>query len=595
MNKKKLNNVTDKKNILKFIFTYFKKYKKRLFLILLSVIFITIISVITPIMGKKLFDLGIIQMNMKNVLTYILVITILFLLEQVISFLQFTQYEYINKDIGYRLLEEAFGHSINLKVSYYKDNNFSKVINNTYSDINHISRVMNASIIQSIVSLFKIMGGIVGLALINWKLMLFIIVIIPLNLIISGVIAKHRRKTFKLLIKSNEKFAIWFNETLNGIEIVKMWNLRRRKLSEFSELQREVVKNGTKIDYIDEIGQRVMQFVNHSFNYGLIILGAIFISNNELTIGGLYAFIAYSEYVIRPIEIISALVGKISSSIPSFKRYLEFFNNETEDISVKDKKIIGPNDNVDNISFENVTLKYMEEQNVINNISFSIQAGEKVGFVGLNGSGKSSIINLLLRFYETNRGSIKLNDIDIRELNLEGYRELFAVMNQQVFLFNNSIKYNIDINNELDKNKLNKYLRMSQLDDLISNLPEGIDTSVGYNGTKLSGGEKQKIALARTLSKDGKILILDEATASFDFKSEHTFNKFISNTNLYDIIIVITHRLEILKTLDKIFILEGGKLLDCGSFKELELKGIDIETKLLNSKGGYLNDNIKNI
>lgn len=569
------------KDIISFVYKQLKDFKLRIFLILITIVFITLIGIITPLYGEKLFDEGIMKSNSQNIIHYILIISGLFLLDQIIQFIQFTQYEYINRMVPYNLLEKAFKHSLDLKISYYRDNSFYKVINNTFSDIGHISKVTNANIIQSVASLFKIIGGIIGLAIINWRMMLFTISIIPLSLIITNLFSIINRKHFKRLIKANEDFNMWFNETLNGVELVKLWNLKKRKYMEFEKKQKEVLKQSRKIEYLDNINTIVGSGVSFLMNYGLIYLGALFIMKDKLTIGGLYAFISYSSLVIQPMEIISDLIGRLSSSLPSFERYTNYFQNEIEELNNKNmlrSESIMP---VNKICFDKVNFNYTAEKQILKSMSFTVNRGEKVAFIGLNGSGKSSILNLLLRLYEPNDGRILLDNVNINDLDLESYRDLFSVMNQRVYLMNDSIKNNIDIYHDLTNTEIDEFVKIATLTDYLDTLPEGVNSNVGYNGTKLSGGEKQKIALARCLGKKSNILILDEATSNFDIKAEHLFNEYVYNTTRYDFVFVVTHRLDILKKLDRIFVIENGKIIEEGSYNELSEKGINIKELLL--------------
>ncbi len=572
------------REIVAFIYEQLKEYKVRILVILFTIVFITIIGIITPLYGERLFDEGIIKKDIHQSIYYILIILGLFLVEQIIQFIQFTQYEYINRMVPYKLLKRAFQHSLDLKISYYKDNGFYKVINNTFADIDHISQVTNASIIQSIISLFKIIGGIIGLAIINWRMMLFTISIVPISLITSRFFSKIKRKYFSNFLKANEEFNMWFNETLNGVELVKLWNLKKKKYEEFEIKQSVVMQQNKKIEYLDNENTIVASCITFMLNYGLILLGTVFIIQDKLTIGGLYAFISYSGLVIQPMEIISGVIGQLSSSIPAFERYINFFLNEAEDTETRNKVKIDRADDIGRISFENADFCYTNEKYTLKNLSFTVNKGEKVAFIGLNGSGKSTILYLLLRMYDPNSGNILFDGVNIKDIELESYRDLFSVMSQRIYLLNDSIRNNIDIYHELTGNEIDELVNITDLKSYITTLPDGIDSNVGYNGTKLSGGEKQKIALARSFGKKSKILILDEATSSFDVKAESLLNDYIQRTKKYDYVFIVTHRLEILKNVDKIFVIENGEIIETGSYFELYDKGIEIEKLLLKEK-----------
>jgi len=462
---------------------------------------------------------------------------------------------------------KAIDHSLHLKVAYHKNNNFAKVINNVYSDISNITHIVNANILQAVVSIFKITGGLIGLILINWRLTIFVIAIVPLQVLIRNFIAIKRRKHFAVYMKLQEKFSIWFSETFMSIELIKLWNLQKKRKQQFNVLQKDIMQVEKRMAYVDNYSNMSSQTLSTTLQHVLNLLGAILIFGNELTIGGLFAFTAYSMYVMQPITFLAEISYQFSSTIPAFKRFMEYFDNELENldgISIEDAF-----DEVKSLSFSGVAFGYDEKEMILKSIDFTIRKGEKVAFVGANGSGKSTIANLLLRFFDPSAGSIKLNDIDIHKLNLNEYRNLFSVMNQRSTLFDDTIRNNIDILDELSDEQIYEYLGLATASDFVDLLPEELDTTVGFAGTKLSGGERQKIALTRTLSKKGKIMILDEATANFDLRSENKLNEYIIQSDFYDMVIVISHREDILKELDKIFIVNDGVITDIGSFNEL--------------------------
>lgn len=574
------------REIFRFIYDQLKEFKLRILVIIMTMIFITFIGVITPLFGQKLFDEGILNGDYQRVLHYIVLIAGLFLLEQGIQFLQFTQYEYINRIIPYQLLKKAFQHSLDLKISYYRDNSFYKAINNMFSDMNYLSQIANADMIQTFVSIFKIIGGMIGLAIINWKMMLLTICIIPVSLLLSHFFSAKKRKCFQDLLGENEKFSMWFSETLNGVELIKLWNLKKRKCQEFERCQQDVMKQNRKMAYLDNANGIADSGISFLLNYGLILLGAFYMMRGSLTVGGLYAFISYSALIIQPMELIAGVVGRLLSSMPSFERYMSYFRNDTEDNDSENKLILSDVMPIEKIVFDQVDFGYTEEIKLLKQISFSVHKGEKAAFIGLNGSGKSSILSLLLRLYEPDRGRILFGDVDINRIRLDEYRELFSVMTQHAHLLNDTIKNNINIREELSEEEIGQAAEIVMLKEYLAGLPDGMDTKVGYNGSKLSGGERQRIALARSLGKICRILVLDEATANFDLKVEQSFHEYIRNTERYDFIFIVTHRLDILKDMDRIFVLENGEIVESGSYQELIDKGIDIRELLLREENG---------
>ena len=570
-----------RKEIFRFICEQLSAFKLRVLIIFISILFITGIGVVTPLFGQKLFDEGILRGDFQRILYYTAMIAGLFFTEQILSFLQFTQYEWINRSIPYRLLERAFRHSLDLKMSYYQDNSFYKVINNTFADINHISQVTNADLIQTLMGVFKIAGGMIGLAVINWKMMLMTVCIIPVSLLISHLFSAQKRKHFQKLMGAGEAFSMWFSETLSGVEFVKLWNLKKQKYREFEKYQQAVVRQNRKMEYLDHANRMIDACVSFVLNYGLILTGALFIMKGSLTVGGLYAFLSYSSLIIQPAQMIAEIAGRLSGSMPSFERYLEYFRNETEDLETKDKCKVSEIMPLERITFEKVDFGYTEKKQILKQVSFTVHRGEKAAFVGLNGSGKSTILSLLLRLFEPQHGRILFGDTDISCIELEEYRGLFGVMTQHAYLMNDSIRNNIDIYGEMADEQIGQAAEVVTLNEYLSSLPEGLSTNVGYNGSKVSGGERQKIALARTLGKTCRILVMDEASSNFDLKAEEAFREYIRDSKRYDFVFVVTHRLEMVQDMDRIFIMEEGEIVESGSYQELTGRGIDIRELLL--------------
>lgn len=570
-----------RKEIFRFICEQLSAFKLRVLIIFISILFITGIGVVTPLFGQKLFDEGILRGDFQRILYYTAMIAGLFFTEQILSFLQFTQYEWINRSIPYRLLERAFRHSLDLKMSYYQDNSFYKVINNTFADINHISQVTNADLIQTLMGVFKIAGGMIGLAVINWKMMLMTVCIIPVSLLISHLFSAQKRKHFQKLMGAGEAFSMWFSETLSGVEFVKLWNLKKQKYREFEKYQQAVVRQNSKMEYLDHANRMIDACVSFVLNYGLILTGALFIMKGSLTVGGLYAFLSYSSLIIQPAQMIAEIAGRLSGSMPSFERYLEYFRNETEDLETKDKCKVSEIMPLERITFEKVDFGYTEKKQILKQVSFTVHRGEKAAFVGLNGSGKSTILSLLLRLFEPQHGRILFGDTDISCIELEEYRGLFGVMTQHAYLMNDSIRNNIDIYGEMADEQIGQAAEVVTLNEYLSSLPEGLSTNVGYNGSKVSGGERQKIALARTLGKTCRILVMDEASSNFDLKAEEAFREYIRDSKRYDFVFVVTHRLEMVQDMDRIFIMEEGEIVESGSYQELTGRGIDIRELLL--------------
>lgn len=322
----------------------------------------------------------------------------------------------------------------------------------------------------------------------------------------------------------------------------------------------------TSLDLLLKQGSEKILFVI------IYIIGAQQIWSGELTLGTLMAFIQYAGSILRPIDVITALKIVFANIIPSTRDYMEFMDMEEEDL--QNGRIV--NKTPEKIIFNKIHFSY-DRQEILRDFNLVLNKKEKVALVGLNGSGKSTLINLLLRYYQPQQGEILFDEINIEDYSLSDYREKFSIMRQNVFLFNATIQDNIYMFK--NKNHIKKY-PFSDVLDFVESLPEQEKTSVGFDGTQLSGGEKQRVALARCLQRDAGILILDEATSNCDVAMENVFIKTIRE-DAHDFLICITHNYKILEEFDRIILLKDGRIFADGTFEEVEPQIQGLEGNIL--------------
>lgn len=557
--------------LIKNIYLLLKNYKSHIIISLLCTIVVTVISILMPNLSQHLMDNGIIEQNMHNTVTYIVIIISLTLIEQATSASQSLIHTHIQNSLYRDLSVSAFSHTIKMKMQYLKNNNFSQIISSISYDVQNIAQVADRDFLVLVIQIFKVIGGVIGLTLIHWKLAIIILMMIPLKFIIVNYLTKLKKKVFEHLLEQNQKFSFWYGDTLNGINEVKLWGLYRKKEKEFLSYINKRIKLESERAMLDEVNQfSGLTLENIVFNL-LYIVGLYFIMGDQLTIGGLFAFIMYSSLVIEPVTLLINIKYQLANIIPSLQNYIDFLNIEEEQCEDLSNEIIAKFSTPKHIHFENVSLAY-EEEPILRNLTLDFYKGEKIAFIGSNGSGKTSLINLLLRFYEPTNGTIYMDGVNIQQLDLLQYRQHFSVMLQHVFLFNSSLRDNLIMRSEsdhFDHKTINNKVIISDLLQFANRFPDQLDTIVGNNGTKLSGGERQKLGLARVMLKPGKILILDEATASYDAESEQLFNQFIDKCTDYDYVFVITHRPEILKAMDKIVVIEKGDVIQVGKYEEI--------------------------
>ncbi len=561
--------------IIKRVLSLLKPYTKKIVGIIICIIISAGIGLIMPLISRTMMDEGLLKSDFALVVYLSLFTLLLLIIEQGISIIETKYLSYIHSVMNFTLSKMAFKKSLKLNMDYFKNANFMEIMSNINMDAGNISRISDRSTFFIIAQVFRLIGGMAGLLLINWKLTILVTIIIPPRYILVKYFARKRRKMLEEYIEHNREFSSWYGDTMAGIKEVKLWGLDQIKIGEYIRKRKKLVKFEIKLALLDKFNEFSEAAAARIMSNALYIIGTYMIFfPGSLTIGGLMAFITYSSYVTNPIYAILNIGYSFSNIIPSAKRYFEFLDMKSEAELEGDNKIrIYSSDKVvGNISFENVSFAYKEGENVLNNISFEVRKGEKIAIVGSNGSGKSTIINLILRFCNASKGRILLDGINIEDIKLKDYRSLISIVSQEFYLFNTDIKKNIALNSRASEEEIYRASRKSGADKFITALQDKYSTNVGNNGMRLSGGERQKVAMARAFVKNSKLLILDEATSNYDYESEYQVNQLLGNEFNDKAIIVITHKPDILKQMDKVILLSNGKIKDIGTHEELYTK-----------------------
>ncbi len=552
----------DEKKLIWDIFGLYKPYKKRIFIIITCILISSCISMIIPQISKDLMDKGFIPGNIQVVIKLSALTLLLVLTDQAIGMLETSNQAYLNTIIPYNLSKKAFKHTMNLKIQYFSNVGETELMNNINTDVANISKITDQNTFFIITSVFKVFGGLTGLLLIDYKLTLLVVIMLPFRYFIVRYLAKVRKKGVENFIQANEDYSAWYGDTLGGVKEIKLWGLKRAKCGQFIKKQRNIIKLSIKLSLINKANMFSESVMFQLIISILYITGAYMISSKSFTVGGMFAFVTYSASVMAPISAILNIGYSFSDILPSAKRLFGFLNMEGEQIG--GEKVRDPEDIQGSIKFKNVSFSYKQKEHALNGISFEIKPREKVAIIGTNGSGKSTLINILLRFYQPDEGEIFIDNERIDKYDLENYRSLIAVVSQDFYLFNTSVEENMFFTaRELERSRLNEF---------IHKLPEGYKSKVGKNGSMLSGGQKQKIALLRAFAKNARVLIMDEATSFLDSESEEQTNSFLLDKCRDKTIIFVTHRYDILKRMDRIVFLDEGRINDSGTHEELILR-----------------------
>lgn len=382
--------------------------------------------------------------------------------------------------------------------------------------------------------------------------------------------AKKQKSIMDEFIIRNQKYARWFGDTAGGVKEVKLFNVLDKKHNEFVHNQNEIIEKQKQMNMLNQWNAIIDTIMVEVLSTLLYIIGANLVFDFQLSVGSVFAFITYSAYVTGPISAILNIGYLLSGIIPSTKRYYDFMDLQEEDDS---GELIAPD--FGELALKNIFFGYEADKPILVDINIDFPTGSKTALIGRNGSGKTTIINLLTRLYVPINGKILLNGIDISMISLQEYRNMVSVVSQQIYLFNDTIRNNICLYKQVDDAVIEEACKDSGLEDFIKDV--SLDYVVGQNGARLSGGQKQKIALARALIHDKPIIIFDEATSNTDAYSEQQINGLLNTKLKENTVIVITHKKEILSEVDQIVVLKEGVVTDIGKYDELIDKNSELK------------------
>lgn len=545
------------KHLLRRTLCYLLPYKREFLVVGLTLVLSTVIGFLQPLVIQRITDSGMMQRDMAVILSSALLLALLVLGNQAIDLLQTRIFADVHNASYYAIFHQVFEKLLHLKKSYFEDKNSAEILSFLQMDVSQVSSVTDRYTVLSVSYVFRIVSGLIGLFLISWKLALIVLCMVPVKFLLVRGLSKRQEQAMDEMIESSRDFSRWFGDDLNGVDEIKLWDLFQSRDQVFREKQEKVLgvqKRTTMIGGWNSFWEMLLEW---SVTILLYVLGGWLICAGSLTIGAVFAFVSYSAYVTGPLSALINLKMYFARIFPSARRLFRFLDMETElDAGTSPLKGWLPK-----LEFRNVEFWYEEERPILQGVTFSVEPGEKVAIIGQNGSGKSTILNLLLRFYEPKAGQILADGVDVQDISLEEYRGLFSVVSQEPYLFLGNILENVDLQGDADPDQLAAALRASGVESYLPRLPEKERTQIGRNGARLSGGEKQKLAVARALLKDASVVILDEATSGFDVESDAYLHDVILHQMQGKTVIMITHHYHNLEGMDQVWRLEGGKVL----------------------------------
>ena len=459
-----------------------------------------------------------------------------------------------------------------LPVSYFDKNSYGDVLSRITNDIDTISNALQQSLSQVVNSVLSVTLALIMMYSINIKMALIATLIIPLSYIVSRVVVSKSQGYFKTQQDALGKLNGTVQEMYTGFNEIKLYGKEEDAIEEFISINNELQLAGFKAQFISSTMGPLVSLVCYLGIATIGIVGAIISIAGGITVGNLQAFIRYIWQINQPLSQVTQLSSAIQSAFAAVDRVVEFLNEEEQ---VKDKensiKLDKPKGNV---SFEHVRFGYSDDKILIEDLNVEVKSGQMVAIVGPTGAGKTTLINLLMRFYELKGGSIKIDGVDTRDMKREDLRGMFGMVLQDTWLFNGTIEDNIKYGRfDATKEDVIRAAKIANVHHFIKTLPDGYNMFLNEEASNISQGEKQLLTIARAIISDPKILILDEATSSVDTRVELMLQKAMQNVMKGRTSFVIAHRLSTIRSADLILVIKDGNIIEQGNHEELMAKG----------------------
>ncbi|MGP7816357.1 ABC transporter ATP-binding protein [Niallia sp. 01092] len=573
----------DAKGTLKRLLVYLGKYKLQLVFVLLSAILSTVFSILSPkIMAKAIDHIfegfvgkmkGVPEagIDFSVVGKIILLLIVLYIISSLFTYIQQIIMVNISQKTIFELRQDVQNKIEKMPLKYFDRTPYGETLSRAINDIDNINNTMQQTVTQLITSIVTFFGVIIMMLTISPILAIICFLTIPLSIFVTIKIAKRSQVQFKNQQASLGKINSHVEEIFTGHSIVKAFGHEQKAIEKFNRINNNLYESSWKSQFVSGLIMPLMIFINNLGYVFVVVIGAIFVSTGRITVGDVQAFIQYARQFSQPITQLSNISNIIQSTLASAERVFELLDEEEESTAVKEEKTIAFPKGA--VAFDSVYFRYKKEEELIKDLSILIKPGQKVAIVGPTGAGKTTLVNLLMRFYEIDTGSITIDGIDIRDMNRGNLRSLFGMVLQDTWLFKGTIRENIAYGKQgATEEEIVQAAVSANADHFIRTLPNGYDTVINEEGTNISQGQKQLLTIARALLADPVLLILDEATSSVDTRTEAHIQAAMVLLMKNRTSFVIAHRLSTIKDADIILVMKDGSVIEQGNHEELVRK-----------------------
>lgn len=560
-------NILDIKLFTKLL-VFVKPYNITFYGVLTSAILISLLSTLTPYLLKIVVDDYLLLKNYEGMRSIIMIMMVVLFLEVVFMYL-FTYYaNWLGQKVIKNLRVDVFQKILKFKMSFFDKNAVGRLVTRTVNDIETIASIFSQGLFMIIADILKMVTVLTVMIIINLELTLVVVSIFPFLIYATRVFQKSMKVAFEKVRREVANLNSFVQERISGVKIVQIFNREQLEINNFNDINIKHKDAWLRTVWINSIFFPLAE-ISTSICIGLLVWYGGFnnLNGENISLGTLFLFISMSGLLFRPLRQIADRFNTLQMGMVSTERIFKILEDDSE---IKDNGKIEHTSFNGLIEFKNVKFSYVENQIVIDDISFKINPGETLAIVGPTGSGKSTIINLITKFYEIDSGRILIDGNNIDELKLDNIRNKVGVILQDVFMFADTIFNNITLfNKDISLEDVKKSAKDLEIHDFILSLPGGYNFNVSERGGTLSSGQKQLLAFLRVLVNNPDILILDEATSSIDSYSEDLIKRATKKITKDKTSIIIAHRLSTVESADKIIYMENGKILEFGNHKEL--------------------------
>ena len=565
------------------ILKYLKPYMPLIVLSLIAAAATTLLSLYVPILAGRAIDhiIGPGQVGFSKISDILLQMLIVILLAAVFQWIM----NVINNKITYKVVKDirkkAFDHIQSLPLSYLDSRQYGEFVSRIVGDIDQFSDGLLMGFSQLFTGVVMIVGTIVFMFTLNIAITIVVVVLTPLSLFVAAFIAK---RTYKLFIRQSEMRASLtglVEEMVGNEKVVQAFSYEDRAIERFDKINEELSEASLKATFFSSLTNPCTRFVNNLVYASVGIIGAMFVIKGRLTVGELTCFLSYATQYTKPFNEISGVVTELQNAVACAARVFELIDAEPETPDRPDAVVL--KDVKGAVELKNVNFSYVPDRKLIQNLNLLVKPGMRVAIVGPTGCGKSTVINLLMRFYDTDSGTIKVEDNDIRNIRRNSLRENYGMVLQETWLKAASIKENIAYGRKATDEEIIAAAKATHAHSFIKRLPQGYDTILGEDGGSLSQGQKQLLCITRVMLSLPPMLILDEATSSIDTRTElrvqRAFAKLMKGRTSF----IVAHRLSTIMEADMILVMKDGNIIEQGSHESLMKLG-GFYSELFNSQ-----------